>query len=126
MRRKVAGETGAERRNLQIAGTGRLFTQNHRETKPKTTFPVQFPLILDESFVFVMSADPEPVEALPFAECERTEGLGDSNRPEISDRLQVEGWVGRVLAEQGELFVRLSPNVGREATVGLPKLAGGV
>ena len=70
-------------------------------------------LTLDKSLVFVVPADPEPVETLSVAERERPERLGDSNRPEITHRLQVERWVGRVLAEQCELFVRLSLNVCR-------------
>src|SRR5437879_861393 len=79
------------------------------------------PLALDESFILIMRPDPKPIEIVALTEGQSPKSLGNPDRPEITYRLQVERWMGGVLAEKQKLFVGPELNLSREKAVKLPE-----
>lgn len=69
-----------------------------------------------------MRADPEPCKDVLFPDGKSTVGIGDANRPEITDRLQLNRGMPRVRKEATKLLVGAPLNVFRQVVVPIPKL----
>jgi hypothetical protein len=62
------------------------------------------PLLADSQFVFLVAPDPDANEIVAVTYCERAVIVGDSRRPEIPSRFEVEGRMKRVVGEKGVLL----------------------
>jgi hypothetical protein len=79
-------------------------------------------LPLEEVFIIFVGADPEPIESVALAMCERSVRPADPDAPELARLLQSEGRMKRIMAEHSKLFVGLLLNRHRQRAIELPKL----
>ena len=81
-------------------------------------------IILKEPLVFVVLTDPEPQLRIAVECRERAVVIIHPRRPQVvPDALEVQRAMLRVLAPEGELFVRRPSDVGRQRVVKPPKPA---
>jgi len=51
---------------------------------------------LDNSFILIVAADPEPKDALTGVDTENAKMRADTRRPIAANPLEVKGWVSRI------------------------------
>src|SRR5271154_7089489 len=69
-----------------------------------------------------MRTDPEPCKDVPFPDGNSAVGIGDANRPELADRLQLNRGMLWVRNESSKLLIGAPLNVFRQFVVPIPKL----
>ena len=78
--------------------------------------------IADETFVFVVRADPKPKVAAIFKSCQRAKTRTGANRPKIGfDFLEAEGFQRRIFLPELEIFAGDFLNRRRQICEAVPK-----